>query len=259
MESLLFVGTTDASGNLTITQRIYHVYRVAKVEWFVGDFAAGVDATLVAVGAGNVVGGALALADRTLLTLTDANVNAWYAVNDAGGGVVADTLRLTVTNGGANKSGGCRVYFDDSVSPNLDVRESWRISTLTFNTADDSDNTFVVPDSTEYQILSVYISLTTTATVGNRQMVVQALDASNNVIMGVRAGLTQPASTTRVYEFAPGMVQDVAFRDTDYASVALPPLMLAGGQKLRVYDKAAVAAAADDMVVNVQIASRSVG
>lgn len=135
---------------------------------------------------------------------------------------------------------------------------SWLVSTLSFTTADDSDNTFTVPADTEYQILSVYVSLVTTATVGNRQMAVQALDSSNNILIGVRAGATQAASLTRVYNFAPGMPQDTLFRDTDYLAVSMPPIFLAAGQKLRVWDKAAVAAAADDMTVRVQIASRSI-
>lgn len=145
-----------------------------------------------------------------------------------------------------------------SVATLPDSRESWRVSTLSFTTTDDSDNTFTVPANTEYQVLSVYVSLATTATVGNRQMAVQALDASDNILIGARAGAVQAASLTRVYNFAPGFPQDTAFRDTDYLAVSMPPIFLAAGQKLRVWDKAAVAAAADDMVVRVQIASRSI-
>lgn len=139
-----------------------------------------------------------------------------------------------------------------------DSRESWRISTLSFTTTDDSDTTFTVPANTEYQILSVYVSLTTTSTAGNRQMAVQALDSSDNILIGARARVTQSASLTRVYNFAPGLPNDGGFYDTDYLAVSLPPIFLTAGQKLRVWDKAAIAAAADDMVVRVQIASRSI-
>jgi hypothetical protein len=144
-----------------------------------------------------------------------------------------------------------------TVAAPAEMRESWRISTLSFTTTNDSDVTFTVPANTEYQVMSVYVSLVTTADVGNRQMVVQALDSSDNVIAGVRAGIVQAASLTRVYMFG-GVADMTAFRDTDYLGVAMAPLCLAAGQKLRVYDKAAIAAAADDMVVRVQIASRSV-
>jgi len=139
-----------------------------------------------------------------------------------------------------------------------DNRESWRISTLAFTTADDSDNTFVVPANTEYEILSIYITLASTATVGNRQMAVQALDASDNIIASLVAAVTQAASLTYRYMFGVGLADAVAVRDSTYVTVGLPLLFLAAGQKLRVFDKAVVAAAADDMVVRVQIASRSV-
>lgn len=267
MESMLFVGTTDADGNLTIMQRIYHPRRLVKVRWLAGDFADGVDATLInlgVAGAESTLGLASGALNSTLLTLTDANDDAWY---DAVSNTIVDMdLRLTVTNGGANKRGGCIAYFDEAIDgvslgtitePTV-TSDSWRVSTLNFTTADDSDNTFTVPANTEYQILSVYVSLVTTATVGNRQMAVQALDASNNVLLGARAGVVQAASLTRAYSFAPGLPQDTAFRDTDYLGVSLPAIFLAPGQKLRVYDKAAIAAAADDMTVRVQIASRSV-
>ena len=145
-----------------------------------------------------------------------------------------------------------------TLASDQDIRESWRISTLSFTTTDDSDTIFTVPADTEYQILSVYISLTTTSTAGNRQMAVQALDGSDNILIGARARVTQAASLTRVYNFAPGLPNDGGFYDTDYLAVSLPPIFLAAGQKLRVWDKAAIAAAADDMVVRVQIASRSI-
>lgn len=141
---------------------------------------------------------------------------------------------------------------------NVKTTESWRSSTLSSTGTNDSDISFTVPDGVEYQVLSVYVSLTTdTGTAGNRQMAVNALDSSDNIIMAVRAGVTQAATLTRIYQFAPGMVQDAAFRDTDYVSVSMMPMILGPGQKLRIFDKAAIAAAADDMVVRVQIASRS--
>lgn len=165
--------------------------------------------------------------------------------------------RLPAALGQATMANSLAVTLASNQS-NVPTIESWRVSTLSFTTADDSDNTFTVPANTEYQILSVYVSLVTTATVGNRQMAVQALDASDNVLIGARAGAVQAASLTRVYNFAPGLGQDTAFRDTDYLAVSMPPIFLAAGQKLRVWDKAAVAAAADDMTVRVQIASRSI-
>lgn len=138
------------------------------------------------------------------------------------------------------------------------VNESWRVSTLTFTNNDDSDATFVVPASTEYEILSIYVTLASTATAGNRLMSVQVLDASDNIIASLVAAVAQAASLTYRYLFGVGLADAVAVRDSTYVTVSLPLLFLAAGQKLRVFDKAAIAAAADDMTVRVQIASRSV-
>lgn len=160
-------------------------------------------------------------------------------------------LQIEIKNGTNN-------IGDVDVLTMPDARDSWRVSTLNFTAADDSDNTFVVPANTEYQILSVYVSLVTTATAGNRQMAVQALDSSDNILIGARARVTQAASLTYTYNFAPGLSNDSAVYDTNYVSVAMPSIFLTAGQKLRVWDKAAVAASADDMVVRVQIASRSI-
>lgn len=139
-----------------------------------------------------------------------------------------------------------------------DSRDSWRVGTISSVDPNMSSVQWIVPANTEYQILSIFVTLATTATAGNRQLVVQALDSTDDVILSVRAGLTQGPGVTRTYQFGPGLVQDVAFRDTDYASVALLPILLAPGQKLRVRDSKAIDAAADDMTIFVQVASRSV-
>jgi hypothetical protein len=203
----------------------------------------------------NTVGGSELQVD--VVTLPNVTVGAALPAGDNNIGNVDIVTMPNVTIGSAIPAGTNNIG-DVDVLTLPDTRESWRVSTLNFTTTDDSDTTFTVPANTEYQILSVYVSLVTTATVGNRQMAVQALDASDNILIGARAGAVQPASLTRVYNFAPGMPQDTAFRDTDYLAVSMPPVFLAAGQKLRVWDKAAVAAAADDMVVRVQIASRSI-
>jgi hypothetical protein len=120
-------------------------------------------------------------------------------------------------------------------------------------TADDSDKSLTVPAGYQYHILSVWVELTTTATVGDRQVVVEAQDDSSDVIGQARAGAVQAASLTRYYQFSPSGQDMLAFRDTDYLSVPLPMWTLPAGYKLRVYDNNAVAAAADDMVVQVLV------
>ncbi|HNT78806.1 MAG TPA: hypothetical protein PKH77_27695 [Anaerolineae bacterium] len=89
------------------------------VEWIDGDFADGVDAVLSAETTPSGVA-------RTLLTLTDANSDAWYFPRELEHGnngavlsthtlpVVHGDLKLTITSGGNAKTGGCIVYLLDA-------------------------------------------------------------------------------------------------------------------------------------------------
>ena len=124
--------------------------------------------------------------------------------------------------------------------------------------ANDSNKSFIVPTSTEWIIKSVWVELITTATVGDRQMELQVLDDASDVIMSMRAGAIQAASLTYNYLFAPEVADLTAVRDSDYLSTPIPELWLPAAYALKVFDNNAVAAAADDMVVQVRYASRTV-
>lgn len=137
------------------------------------------------------------------------------------------------------------------------ITDEWEVTTLSDVTADDSDKTFTVPAGWEYQILWVYVSITSTATAGNRNMAVAVLSALGAQIFEVRAGVTQAASLTYNYSFAPSLADLTTVRDTTFVMCPLPPtLILTQLQQLRVYDQNAIAAAADDMNVYVQVARR---
>jgi len=140
----------------------------------------------------------------------------------------------------------------------LIIVPAWTMGLSSSTAADDSDITFTVPASTEWIVHSIWIELTTTVTVGNRQITIELQDGSSDVIMQVRAGIVQAASLTRYYLFSPGVVDLVAFRDTDYLSTPIPELTLPAAYVLRVYDKTAVAAGADDMIVHVRRSARNI-
>jgi hypothetical protein len=126
-------------------------------------------------------------------------------------------------------------------------------------TLNDSDKTLTVPAGSEWEVLSIYVELVTTATVGNRQMAIYFTDEADDIIGQVRAGAVQAASLTRFYQFAAGLPDLAAFRDTDWLSTPLPAgLVLPAGYKIRVFDKAAIDAAADDMDVQVMVKERLV-
>jgi hypothetical protein len=139
------------------------------------------------------------------------------------------------------------------------IYERWATTLVADEAADDSDKSLTVPASTEYKILWIWVELTTTGDVGNRQMAVQIQDSSKDVVAEWRAGAVQAASLTRYYSFAPGAGDLTSFRDTDYLMTPIPPdLVLPAGYIVRVYDKTAVKPAADDMVVQMMVQSRAV-
>lgn len=139
----------------------------------------------------------------------------------------------------------------------IGISENWRVTLLADETVDDSDKTFTVTAGQEWEILSIWIELTTTATVGDRQITVEIQDSTGDVIGSFVAGANQAASLGRNYMFAP-MVQLMTAFSGIYLSFPLPPFFLPAGYKIRVYDSAAIAAAADDMIVQMTYAFRTV-
>jgi hypothetical protein len=117
-------GTDGTAGALTVTDNVLLFGRLQAVHWIDGTFADGVDAVL------SMVSDDGAAADTTLLTLTDANDDAWYypqtpAQDNTGVDVTSDgtneiytqqivdgRLKLAVTSGGNEKTGGCIVYIE---------------------------------------------------------------------------------------------------------------------------------------------------
>lgn len=138
------------------------------------------------------------------------------------------------------------------------IDDDWEIVLVSDETANDSDKTLTVPASTYQQVLWIWVELTTTATAGARQLVIQIQDAATDVIAEWRPGATQAESLTRYYIFAPANADLTGFRDTDWLMTPIPPtLILTAGQIIRVYDNNAVDAAADDMVIQMQVARKT--
>ena len=123
-------------------------------------------------------------------------------------------------------------------------------------TANDSDKTITVPAGAQWHLMSLYVQLVTTATVGNRQVDVLITDASDNPIYRYKAGAVQAASLTREYIFAPQHPQETAFTGTTMLRAFADHLVLLAGWKLRIYDSAAIDAAADDLTVRYLVQGR---
>jgi len=141
-----------------------------------------------------------------------------------------------------------------------EVTEIWQIYQTSDEVLNSTNKIFTVPANTEWQILWIWVELTTTAVVGNRQLIVQVQDNAIDLIGTLaRASTVQAASLTRYYLFAPGLADMAAFRDTDYLTTPIPTTsFLEAGQVLRIIDNKAIDAAHDDMIVQIQFAGRAV-
>lgn len=130
------------------------------------------------------------------------------------------------------------------------VDSPWEPALVADETADDSDKTIVVTAGEIWQLLWIWLEFTTTATVGDRQLVVEIQDDSNDVVAQIRLGATQAASLTRYYMIGPALADMVSFRDTDWLMTPLPPTMiLLPGYQVRIYDNNAVDASDDDLII----------
>lgn len=136
---------------------------------------------------------------------------------------------------------------------------SWLVTSVIDATANDSDKSWPVPASTEWQILWIGVTLDSTADAGNRLMQVQV--ERGGVLYGIlaTASTVQPASKVWTYTFAPGLADLTSFRDTTKMFTPIPPTtILRSGDTLRVWDCKAIAAAGDDMTITIQYGVRSV-
>ena len=134
---------------------------------------------------------------------------------------------------------------------------SWTPTVQADTTANDSDKTFTVTTGEIWQVQTIYVDYTSTATAGNRQLVVQFRDDSDNIVGEARAGATQAESLQYFYTFSLTGADMTSVRDTDQLSVGLPLMTLQSGYDIRIFDNNAVAAAADDMTVRVSALKRA--
>ena len=107
------------------------------------------------------------------------------------------------------------------------------------------------------EILGVRVELTSTATVGNRLVTLRLLDGVADIIGEWDASAVQADTLTVLYEFIPGYPLAgavVGGQRHEYMPVGL---VIGNGQQFVVLDSAAIAVAADDMLVHIR--ARRVG
>lgn len=131
-------------------------------------------------------------------------------------------------------------------------------------TADDSDKSFTVPAGKIWNVLDIQAQLTTTATVGNRLLTCVVTDGTN-IVHPFERTAALAASKTGGLNIYSGNGLNTAAADTTYRRVKLSggtalcdqsvsesipcPFVLLAGYVVRIWDAAAIDAAADDLTV----------
>ena len=150
----------------------------------------------------------------------------------------------------------------DGVTPNLDMMARALIGQPKLYVDEginSSNKLFHVPVRKSWDISFLWVELTSSADSGTRHVEIHVLDTDHDVVMEMVAGTTQIESLTRKYLFAPGVANLTSFRSTDWLTNPLPStLHIPEGFAIRVFDSAAIAAAADDMIVQILVAEHDI-
>ncbi len=120
------------------------------------------------------------------------------------------------------------------------------------DTANDSDKSFVVPGNEMWKLNFAHVLYVSSGDAGNRIVTIQILDEDSNVIVDFVAGAVQAAAATVHYGFLQGIFRETAVVNSELQVALAADTYLKGGYTLRVFDSAAIAAAADDMTVSFQ-------
>lgn len=132
-------------------------------------------------------------------------------------------------------------------------------ASASYSSQNGSEKTWTVPVGFEWQLTDFAVEpFITSSTIGNRQLSIRILDASNNIYCRLPVGITQVASLTRYYNWGVGLPDMTSFRDTDKLQTPLPPLILSAGFKIKILDTAAIDTTNDALTVRGLVLQRSI-
>jgi len=113
-------------------------------------------------------------------------------------------------------------------------------------TLNDSDKSFTVPTGKLWELLGVTATISNTATVGNRTLQMQITNGVSEVYRSPRSG-NIIASAAEMVSWAWGGAG--SYGQVGFVTMSTYRMILPAGYVVRVYDSAAIDAAADDLTV----------
>lgn len=95
----------------------------------------------------------------------------------------------------------------------------------------------------------IQATVVSSGSAGNRQIVIEFLDAAGTVFLSMKAGAVQAASLTETYTASPELVPGSSFVATNI-NIAIPRVMLPKSGSVRIKDSAAIDVPTDTIAFN---------
>lgn len=126
------------------------------------------------------------------------------------------------------------------------------IKELFDSTPNINDKSIVVPNNELWHINFVQAIFVTSATVGNRLLALEVTNADGNLILTIKASITQAASLTRIYTGLQGQFRETSVINDEIHQPIPADFYLTPGSTIRFYDTADIDGAADDLTITGQ-------
>lgn len=115
-----------------------------------------------------------------------------------------------------------------------------------------NDKSIFVPKNELWHINFIQAIFVTTATVGDRLLALELTNADGNLILMIKASISQAASQTRSYTGLQGQFRETSFVNDEIHQPLPADFYLTPGSTLRFYDTADIDGSADDLTISGQ-------
>ena len=119
--------------------------------------------------------------------------------------------------------------------------------------ANDSDKTLTVDSNEIWEVLSLWVEYSTSATGGTRTVALLITDASDDIICSLTGNHTITTGESHKLLWAPGLERSDSENALGIVYYPFHPKYLPPGYKIRVYDTNAVDTDGDDMIIHLMV------
>ena len=120
-------------------------------------------------------------------------------------------------------------------------------------TAEEPDKILTVDANEIWEILWIYLELTSSATVGNRMLRFSIRDDSNDIIWSEKTGIDQPANQTYTYILAPGQQRNITnANNISYYNLPATTLLPAA-YNIRLFENNSIDGDDDGLIIHMMI------